>query len=465
MTMTKHDRYPGPPPFEDTPQDHNTFHGRSDEIGTITHQIIATRLIVLFGKSGLGKTSLLQAGLFPRLRNEGFLPIKVRLSSSISLLELVGKAAQAVSSNINIDYIPGERGNLWEFFKTAMFWQGDTLMVPVLVFDQFEEIFTLGDSTLRAAFSREIGPLVSGYPPEVLRDRAKSGTEGGRLSDIPPKVKIILSLREEYLGSLLELSPEIPRLFQDRIRLLPLAESQAKEAIQIPALLGSESVPLSEKIEFSSPPFEYDEKTLKEMIEFLKGRSDIIEPFQLQLLCQHVEKKILKKKMHPAGTALIKITPSDLGGHAAMNAILQRFYADAIADLPRRERRHARNLCEVGLLTTAGYRLMLEENQIRNEYNVSDDTLDYLVRKRILRKEPRLDSLFYEISHDTIAHSILQISPWRIPKKYKPARAVAGLALIALMCLGGWWLSRLDAERVRSDRARMEAEKLLAFLI
>ena len=55
----------GPYSFDDTPQDRRIFFGRSPEIELLSQQIIAARLLVLFGKSGLGKTSLLQAGVFP----------------------------------------------------------------------------------------------------------------------------------------------------------------------------------------------------------------------------------------------------------------------------------------------------------------------------------------------------------------------------------------------------------------
>ena len=55
------------------------FHGRSEEADELFRRVKREVLTVLFGQSGLGKTSLLQAGLFPRLRREGFLPVAIRL--------------------------------------------------------------------------------------------------------------------------------------------------------------------------------------------------------------------------------------------------------------------------------------------------------------------------------------------------------------------------------------------------
>ena len=48
------------------------FHGREGETENLLNMVRRSGLTVLFGQSGLGKSSLLQAGLFPRLRGERF---------------------------------------------------------------------------------------------------------------------------------------------------------------------------------------------------------------------------------------------------------------------------------------------------------------------------------------------------------------------------------------------------------
>ena len=63
-----HNRYPGPRSFKDDDAERRMFFGRDQEIESLTHRVRAARLLVLFGKSGLGKTSLLQAGLYTNLR-------------------------------------------------------------------------------------------------------------------------------------------------------------------------------------------------------------------------------------------------------------------------------------------------------------------------------------------------------------------------------------------------------------
>src|SRR3712207_4243648 len=56
------------------------FHGREAESDLLLSMVRHRLLTVLYGQSGLGKSSLLQAGLFPRLRADGWLPVYIRLS-------------------------------------------------------------------------------------------------------------------------------------------------------------------------------------------------------------------------------------------------------------------------------------------------------------------------------------------------------------------------------------------------
>src|SRR5574338_1413829 len=55
------------------------FHGRDEEAAELARRVQRKLLTVLFGQSGLGKTSLLRAGLVPRLRGADFCPVYVRV--------------------------------------------------------------------------------------------------------------------------------------------------------------------------------------------------------------------------------------------------------------------------------------------------------------------------------------------------------------------------------------------------
>src|SRR6188508_3021237 len=75
-------RYPGTRPFEDRPDDRRLFTGRDSEIEELCQRVASHRVLVLYAASGTGKTSLLRAGVFPKLRERGYLPLSVRFSGS-----------------------------------------------------------------------------------------------------------------------------------------------------------------------------------------------------------------------------------------------------------------------------------------------------------------------------------------------------------------------------------------------
>src|SRR5262249_35027904 len=76
------------------------FHGRSEEADEVLRRVDRAGLTVLFGQSGLGKSSLLQAGLFPRLRAEGYLPVSIRLDHAATAPSLADQVKAAVSRAI-----------------------------------------------------------------------------------------------------------------------------------------------------------------------------------------------------------------------------------------------------------------------------------------------------------------------------------------------------------------------------
>jgi hypothetical protein len=60
------------------------FFGREEEVAELARRVQRKLLTLLFGQSGLGKTSILRAGLVPRLRGQGYCPIYVRIAARAS---------------------------------------------------------------------------------------------------------------------------------------------------------------------------------------------------------------------------------------------------------------------------------------------------------------------------------------------------------------------------------------------
>lgn len=73
------DENPWAGPASYTEASQRYFHGRDADTAELLRLIRLTPFVTLYGKSGLGKSSMLQAGLFPQLRAARFLPVYLRL--------------------------------------------------------------------------------------------------------------------------------------------------------------------------------------------------------------------------------------------------------------------------------------------------------------------------------------------------------------------------------------------------
>jgi hypothetical protein len=394
-------RYPGAQPFSDDALSRKLFFGREHEATALADEIIANRLIVVYALSGLGKTSLLNAGVAQRLRDEGYLPLIVRVNDvqdgpRASVLQGIAAAAKHQET----DYIAGDPASLWLFFKTAEFWRGDLLLTPVLILDQFEELFTLQGPEARMNFLSELGYLVRGVPPPNF---AEAHPE---LSDAAPAMRIVISLREDFLGTLEEVADRIPQILDHRFRLTPLSLPAAGEALTGPAEVNDHDL--------ATRPFRYDPKAVETILQYLSRRRNRtvdetfrnIEPFQLQLICQRFEQIAGNRQRQSKDNVILTI--KDIGGEAALRDTLEDFYHRAIAALPgRRVRNAARRLCKSLLISPEGRRLSLEKNEIQRQLRLSSEILTQLVTIRLLRCDNRTDSIYYELSHDALVEPVL----------------------------------------------------------
>ena len=186
------------------------FHGRDEEAATLARLVGNAPLTVLFGKSGLGKTSLLQAGLFPRLRADGFFPVYLRLAvleRERPLVEQVAAALEREAARHGITVSPPAfDGTLWErlHLRTFALWSATNRpLVPLFVLDQFEEVFTLGASNLDAVerLRIDLADLVENrIPAEVLAHLERSAERAAAFDVRRQRYRVLLSFREDFLA-------------------------------------------------------------------------------------------------------------------------------------------------------------------------------------------------------------------------------------------------------------------------
>ncbi len=303
MNQTPGRRYKGTSPFADDPLDRKIFFGRDRERRSLLNLVLAEDLVVLFAKSGMGKTSLINASLLEPLRREGFFPMVVRVNDQERgpLRSMFDGIRQAAKES-RVDCVNGDQASAWHFFKTAEFWSEENeLLRPVLILDQFEELFTLQFPDSQREFATQLAALVRGRT--ALDELGLDDSKVGRSPDgDPPELKIVLSLREDFLAHLEDLASGIPGVLHNRFRLGPLSRQGAHQAIIGPAQLAHEA--------FQVAPFRYLEKAVDEIVSFLGKRrlgretieTDKVEPVQLQLICQHVEELVQKRQDTEQGT-------------------------------------------------------------------------------------------------------------------------------------------------------------------
>src|SRR4029079_17156728 len=110
MQLDKDNPWPGLESFEEDSQ--AFFFGRDPEIKLLRDHVLDTAVTVLYGRSGLGKTSLLRAGLFPLLREQRllpeqrFLPVYVRFEVKSGAPPLARQLHQSVRDSIQAE-LPG----------------------------------------------------------------------------------------------------------------------------------------------------------------------------------------------------------------------------------------------------------------------------------------------------------------------------------------------------------------------
>ncbi len=440
-------RYPGSPPFADTELGRLVFHGRGREIDEVLHSILSFDLLVVYAISGLGKTSLLSAGVFERLREHGLFPVMMRLNDpATSPVELIdsrireaGLAAPEITvmrSPVALALADGEADlpvtGLWDLLGTLEIWRDNALLRPVLVFDQFEELFTLGwDDAQRAGFIADLGQVIRRH--RSIPDGGDPSTDA--LAAVPPpNVKIVLIIREDFLGELEALAADVPTILAHRFRLDALHPDQAKAAICEPAAVDDDRL--------ASPRFRYTDPAAQAIVEFLgarqahgrAARSGMIDPCQLQLICQHVERAILPERAAGVDAdVVVEITEADLGGRDGLERILSDFYRREVLAFAPRQRRLVRALCETGLINQNRRRLSLEEGEIADRFHVDKAMLDALVSRRLLRSEPRVGSVYYELAHDSLTTPILAYrDAQRAARRRRVRWWIAGMVGLAL---------------------------------
>ncbi|HAE51341.1 MAG: hypothetical protein CMO30_19215 [Tistrella sp.] len=309
------------------------FFGREREIEELVDRIQSERLTVLFGMSGRGKTSLLQAGVLPKLKDAGARPVRLRLNpeDDRGFVEQLRRGWEAASDGIQEDASLWERGHRRDAMGAL------SQAPPVLILDQFEELFTSDgrrDGQLSELFE-ELACLVENRVPKNLRTRlAEDRGFGDIFTDRPTPARVVIALREDFLAHLEAWSGLFPSVMRNRMRLTLLTGTQALDAVLLPARIGP--TPLM------------DARTADAIVRSVAGCDESIslsqiqvDPSLLSLLCQELNERRIRG-------ARQEITLED--AQERQNDILQDFYERCFEDISSQ----IRDVVESTLLVSEG---------------------------------------------------------------------------------------------------------------
>ncbi|MFD8413623.1 helix-turn-helix domain-containing protein [Streptomyces sp. NPDC059650] len=225
-----------------TDRDADRFFGRERATAALVERVferIDHGPLLLVGRSGAGKSSLLSAGLVPSLRRRGGFPAAgaeswpvVRFTPTPHpLQELLDCTAKVLGGDLGVT--PRQLADRPERLLEAVGRRGRT-MRPVLLVDQFEEVFTLcGDDEERQAFVRVLCALATARPaptPPPAPGAEPDPGAGGHVAAV-----VVLGLRADFSGNCLDL-PELAAVFTDGLFVLPpMSVAELKEAVTRPA--------------------------------------------------------------------------------------------------------------------------------------------------------------------------------------------------------------------------------------
>ena len=411
------------------------FCGRDNDIYDVTRLIDDNLLLILYGKSGIGKTSLLNAGVFPKLRLEQYLPVSIRLgtleadaSYQEAIISAVENAIEEVRGSITAFNVVEEQidnqepDRLWNYFARHRFANAEQQPVfPVVVLDQFEEVL------------RNISPEHVGKAQTLLNQLQYLIDESHTISDCIVDGKeyfydfnfrFVISIREDELYLLEDNIDDLSlSMFRNcRYRLRSLSEQGAKEAILVP---GKDCIAEEEK-----------QAVISRVIELSKcPQSNDIDTFLLSLVCAGTFDKKAGNKITLSDLAVWKSNPMEV------------YYQDAIKGLSANQVRYIQQ----HLIREDGSRKRVDAEEVKTA--LGESTYHALTRGEnrmlVLGEHGQV-----ELLHDQLALAVFEErKAFEDRERKKRLRRRMSLAGLAIFVIGGIFL--IQYQRLKEQRTRL----------
>jgi|GEM_PF-447957 len=347
--------------------DSELFYGRDGAITELLNRLQRGRLLILHAESGAGKSSILQAGISPRLLAQGHLPVHLRPYNQSPGLVI----KQAFLPNLS-DLPELAEAHLRDFLRrvTGVLGQQAALY---LFLDQFEEIFTLTDEPTRTAFVEELA--------ECLDDESLN-------------VRWVFSLRTEFFGAIANFRPTLRNPFENDFRLNRFNRAETETVITTPA---------------SRQGISFEPALVEALFTDLRDPdSDEVSPAQLQLICSALYTFFCQRReAAPNLPPVITLQMYQAEGRA--KGILRNHLNRVLRATATKAEREAARLLLMALVSADQRRIRRTKSELEavladdlKRVKSLDKLLGHLIENRLLNveKDEQTDEPTYELAHD-----------------------------------------------------------------
>ncbi len=202
--------------------DSGLFFGRDEEINTLYQMVFQTKILLVYGASGTGKTSLIQCGLASKFQSHDWLSLFIRRGNDLNeslkkILEDEAGKNEKIEGTIDLSSLDEDESKssivgvelspLAKLFKSIYL---NSFRPIYLIFDQFEELFIIGKKDEQDKFISTV--------LEIMR--------------LDQPIKLIFCIREEFLGYLHNFEKSVPELLRKKLRVEPMNRYKVHQVIK-----------------------------------------------------------------------------------------------------------------------------------------------------------------------------------------------------------------------------------------
>jgi sugar lactone lactonase YvrE len=470
--MTALSPYKGLTPFQDSDLDVPFFFGRERERELVEANLMASRLTVLYGETGVGKSSILRAGVAHHLRalartnlEEGGEPglavvvfdswhddpqAALRLAVAAAVTEAIGGSLQPAA------YDAASLAEALWMWQQAL--DGDVYVI----LDQAEEYFLYhGAEESAGTFAAEFPGVVN--TPDL-------------------RVNFLLAIREDALAKLDVFRAQIPNVLGNYLRLEHLDPRAARAAIVEPISQYNRMVAEEEAVEIEPALVDavLDQLVAGKVDVGQTGRGAVdggdgvvrIETAYLQLVMQR-----LWDEERSAGGRILRLATLDRLGGAEW--IVHDHVDRALTELAPAEKDAAARMFD-HLVTPSGTKIAHEAEDLAKYAHAGEgDVLPVLAKlgdERILRSVSGngAGSSRYELFHDVLAEPVLawtaryeqtsELERQRAEaeKRHRRLLKVVAVGVVALLVMAGVTVFALTQRAEARSQARLARARELA---